>query len=434
MAIAQKRADIRDQYKWIEESDADSDLMTSSSEEDDASSSSDDSDIICEDGEDKKGKKNKKKQKKQKKSEKNSGDEDEDKKKKKEAKKEKKEKKKQEIDEDDKLIGNGKGDSPKKGGKTNREESPEYTRTGRKRRACTKKDGEDSPRRSPTPPPKVSFLLLALVFFLSYSFFSLPPRLLLHLLHRLLFSFTFQTSTPNFLLFLFKLRLSCFSSYYLFSPLTIAFTKSCLRQEEEYWWTPLVKEACPGEGDLGKPEFSGKMSMLINILRESESVGDKVLVFSQSLSSLDMIEDYLAYENGLAKEVRENIWILVTKCLFKGHGKCCDAFRNTQFLSPDFQGKLTESTASAIWGWTLDDDYFRMDGGTNCENRQRQMSLFNDKENSQARLFLISTRAGIYPHPAVFLLTDKIVFDLIQLYSCAIVIEYHMSQGPSERI
>merc|ERR1712087_61122 len=81
LAIAQKRADIRDQYKWIEESDADSDLMTSSSEEDDASSSSDDSDIICEDGEDKKGKKNKKKQKKQKKSEKNSGDEkDEDKK------------------------------------------------------------------------------------------------------------------------------------------------------------------------------------------------------------------------------------------------------------------------------------------------------------------------------------------------------------------
>ena len=75
-------------------------------------------------------------------------------------------------------------------------------------------------------------------------------------------------------------------------------------QEEEYWWTPIVKECCPEEGDLAKPILSGKMSMLINILRESESVGDKVLVFSQSLASLDMIEEYLAYENTLALEVR----------------------------------------------------------------------------------------------------------------------------------
>ena len=65
----------------------------------------------------------------------------------------------------------------------------------------------------------------------------------------------------------------------------------------------MVKEACPEEGDLAKPILSGKMSMLINILRESESVGDKVLVFSQSLASLDMIEEYLAIENEMAKEV-----------------------------------------------------------------------------------------------------------------------------------
>ena len=76
-----------------------------------------------------------------------------------------------------------------------------------------------------------------------------------------------------------------------------------LLQEEVYWWTPLVKESCPEENDIAKPILSGKMSMLINILRESESVGDKILVFSQSLASLDMIEEYLSYENDLAKEV-----------------------------------------------------------------------------------------------------------------------------------
>ena len=67
----------------------------------------------------------------------------------------------------------------------------------------------------------------------------------------------------------------------------------------------MVKEACPEEGDLAKPILSGKMSMLINILRESESVGDKVLIFSQSLASLDMIEEYLAIENDMAQAVGE---------------------------------------------------------------------------------------------------------------------------------
>ena len=55
---------------------------------------------------------------------------------------------------------------------------------------------------------------------------------------------------------------------------------------------------------------------------------------------------------------------------------------------------MTDKTASAIWGWNVNDDYFRMDGGTNCDIRQKQMALFNDRENNQARLFLISTKAG----------------------------------------
>ena len=45
---------------------------------------------------------------------------------------------------------------------------------------------------------------------------------------------------------------------------------------------------------------------------------------SQSLSSLDMIEEYLAYEDRLAQE-----------------------------------GKLDENCGSAIWGWTRSEDYFR---------------------------------------------------------------------------
>ena len=40
-------------------------------------------------------------------------------------------------------------------------------------------------------------------------------------------------------------------------------------------------------------ELGSKIVLLLRILKESERVGDKVLVFSQSLLSLDLIETFL---------------------------------------------------------------------------------------------------------------------------------------------
>ena len=40
-------------------------------------------------------------------------------------------------------------------------------------------------------------------------------------------------------------------------------------------------------------ELGSKIVLLMRILKESERVGDKVLVFSQSLLSLDLIETFL---------------------------------------------------------------------------------------------------------------------------------------------
>lgn len=41
-------------------------------------------------------------------------------------------------------------------------------------------------------------------------------------------------------------------------------------------------------------DYSGKMILLLDILLKSSELGDKVLVFSQSLTTLDLVEFYLS--------------------------------------------------------------------------------------------------------------------------------------------
>lgn len=55
------------------------------------------------------------------------------------------------------------------------------------------------------------------------------------------------------------------------------------------WWSDLLQEKNHKEVEHG-----GKMVLLLDILTMSSNVGDKTLVFSQSLSTLDMIEHFLS--------------------------------------------------------------------------------------------------------------------------------------------
>lgn len=54
------------------------------------------------------------------------------------------------------------------------------------------------------------------------------------------------------------------------------------------WWNDLLPK---NDDDV---ENSGKMVLLIDILSMCADVGDKALVFSQSISTLDLIELYLS--------------------------------------------------------------------------------------------------------------------------------------------
>ncbi|KAM7000642.1 transcriptional regulator ATRX [Tautogolabrus adspersus] len=111
------------------------------------------------------------------------------------------------------------------------------------------------------------------------------------------------------------------------------------------------------EADAEILSHSGKITLLFEILRMAEEVDEKVLVFSQSLISLDLIEDFLELS-----------------CRAKDDGK----------ISP-YKGDGK---------WFRNIDYYRLDGSTNAVTRKKWAEEFNDTSNTRGRLFLISTRAG----------------------------------------
>nr|XP_020836425.1 transcriptional regulator ATRX-like [Phascolarctos cinereus] len=113
------------------------------------------------------------------------------------------------------------------------------------------------------------------------------------------------------------------------------------------------------DSDAKVLEHSGKMVLLFEILKMAEELGDKVLVFSQSLISLDLIEDFLELGN---KEISDD---KDKPRIYKGEGK-----------------------------WFRNIDYYRLDGSTSAQARKKWAKEFNDETNVRGRLFIISSKAG----------------------------------------
>jgi len=117
------------------------------------------------------------------------------------------------------------------------------------------------------------------------------------------------------------------------------------------WWGKLSKDV-----DLNGLHHSSKIQVLLELMRVCEMRGEKLLVFSQSLMSLDLIEEFLAQ---------------------------CTALVDQGLPSPAGSGK-----------WIKNEDYFRMDGATSGGKRHEFIGAFNDPLNMRSRLFIISTKAG----------------------------------------
>jgi len=89
--------------------------------------------------------------------------------------------------------------------------------------------------------------------------------------------------------------------------------------------------------DESNVELSGKLVIMLEIIANAEVVGDKVLVFTQSLASLDLIESAL------------------------GGG----------------------TIGGNQLNWCHGIDYFRMDGSTPVQRRKRWSDTFNDPDNDR---------------------------------------------------
>ncbi|XP_030639905.1 helicase ARIP4 isoform X2 [Chanos chanos] len=100
-------------------------------------------------------------------------------------------------------------------------------------------------------------------------------------------------------------------------------------------------------------ENSAKMVLLFHIIDESVKKGDKILVFSQSLSTLTVIEEFLA---------------------------------KRPMPVPNGAGQNQN--------WVRNHNYYRLDGSTSASERERLINQFNDPANNSAWVFLLSTRAG----------------------------------------
>lgn len=117
--------------------------------------------------------------------------------------------------------------------------------------------------------------------------------------------------------------------------------KSAERNNNDEWWLPL----CSGY----KLEMSNKMLILSTILSECEARDEKLIVFSGCLSTLNVIEHYLA--------------------------QISQRTRSTTLASTDYKGI-----------WERDVDYSRLDGSQSAEKRKIDVTRFNKKANTRTRL------------------------------------------------
>lgn len=121
------------------------------------------------------------------------------------------------------------------------------------------------------------------------------------------------------------------------------------------WWSDFVSE-----DDMESLYSSNKMILLFEILRYCQQKGEKVLLFSAFVAVLNVVEEFMK--------------------------KISNQDGNPKAQQYGYSHYKTS--------WVEGRDYYRMDGKTPKELRHRMVNSFNDKSNSNLRVFLISSKAG----------------------------------------
>ncbi|XP_062842889.1 helicase ARIP4 [Trichomycterus rosablanca] len=134
------------------------------------------------------------------------------------------------------------------------------------------------------------------------------------------------------------------------TKLTLAPLQERTNQVITYEWAKEIMSSY----QAGVLENSAKMVLLFHLIDESVRRGNKILVFSQSLSTLSVIEAFLTVR--------------------------------------PMPIKLENQNQSQNWVRSV--NYYRLDGSTSATERERLINQFNDPANTSTWVFLLSTRAG----------------------------------------
>lgn len=127
------------------------------------------------------------------------------------------------------------------------------------------------------------------------------------------------------------------------------------------WWESFAKKR--GEEKMMGVSNGPKVAVFLHILTHAVQIGDKTIVFSQCLRTLDYIEKVLQLE----------CWADQVKS-----------------LREEFPG-------TKLGGWVKGKDYLRIDGQTDSGKRGEMVDRFNKEgtcSDGGPNLFLISTKAG----------------------------------------
>ena len=144
------------------------------------------------------------------------------------------------------------------------------------------------------------------------------------------------------------------------SPGTHAKSSPTKETDNSEWWRPFADKAQKNGFDINAIENGGKIVLLLQIIAHCDLIGDKVVVFSQCLSTLTFIEGIIQSDDwgGFKPHLPNNI------CQQK------------------------------LGGWKRNYDYVRIDGSVDAKERGDLISSFNSSDNQHTRLFLLSTKAG----------------------------------------
>jgi len=136
------------------------------------------------------------------------------------------------------------------------------------------------------------------------------------------------------------------------------------RDSDEDWYKSFQEkvEKIEGKEYLKGIDLGGKIVLLLQIIAHCDLIGDKVVVFSQSLPTLSYIEEILNSPD----------------------------WGGFKFYMPDDVRKPN------IGNWKKDREYLRIDGSVDAKERGDLIDTFHSDTaaGNQAKLFLISTNAG----------------------------------------